>query len=140
MQNKIIINAFITVFQASISVSVCLYVCLFISIALCMSVCLFLSIALCLHVCLSVLHVSLCLSHYLTLSHCMSHCLSVYLFLFVCLCQSIYLSLSLFVCLSLSPSLPPSLSLSLSQCQVVGIHWFIQIYSVVVGMLCQNYT
>jgi len=76
------------------SVSVCLSVCLLLySASVCLFICLCLSI--CLSVCLLLYSASVCLSFYLSLSVC--RCMSVCLSVFVCLSVSICLSVCKFV-------------------------------------------
>ena len=79
--------------SASLSLSLCAYVCL--------SVCLSLSLSLCAYVCLSVC-LSLSLSAYVCLSVCPSLSLSLSLCAYVCLsvCPPLSLSLCAYVCLS----------------------------------------
>ena len=94
-------------FPVCASLSLCLFVSLFLSASPCLSV----SVSFCLSLCLSV-------SVSLSLSVCLSLCLSVSvsLSLSVCLslCLSVSVSLSLSVCLSLCLSVSVSISLSLS--------------------------
>ena len=114
-------------FDSQFLLSVCLSVCLCLSLtrSVCLYVflpvshCLFLSLtrSVCLYVFLSVcLSVSLSLSHSLCLSVCLSVSLSIFLSLTRSVCLYVFLfvslSLSLSLCLSLSP--PPSLSPGLS--------------------------
>lgn len=88
--------------SGSFFLSVCLCVCLYLSISVCLSaaVCLCLSACLCLSVYLSVC-ISLSLSVCLCLSFCFSVCLSFYLSVFLSVCPSVSVVLSyLSVCLS----------------------------------------